>query len=245
MDFLAQALGNLTSLRQLNFKHLEVDYPDTLPLPAVRPLSAITRLERLELRLRASEGELPANLLPALGSLISLQLELYEQSVAWQCSDGRGPMLRQLELVTCRVGLPPDRLLPALWQLERLELEGLRLEEAQFSVLPQLPRLTSLALCHMGAAWPSVLRCAMLRELTVREAANPPPADLPPGSLSRLTRLTIACAHASPAWLMRPQLRSLNLSSSRCVLLSRPGGWRVRPCTEPHSAASRLHPAPA
>lgn len=134
--------------------------------------------------------------------------------MAWQRPDGTGSALRQLQLSYCQIDMPANRLLPALRQLERLELESVGPEEAQFSILPHLPHLTSLALQNMGVAWPVVLRCAGLRELAVAACADPPPAHLPPGTLPYLTRLRIGCDHASPAWLELPQLCSLELTPS-------------------------------
>lgn len=125
-------------------------------------------------------------------------------------------MLRQLRLNGCHVRLPPHRLLPALRQLGRLELDNVDLEEApqgQLDVLPQLPHFTSLTLSGSDVVpWPAVLRCAGLRELSVEYPSDPPPAHLPPGSLSQLTRLVIPREHVSPAWLALPRLRSLVLT---------------------------------
>lgn len=207
-----QALGRMTSLVGLVLCVRRRG--DGLPLPALRHLSTLARLERLELDLGCSQGELPPDLLPALGNMTDLDLALgSDQTVAWQRPDGSGPALRQLRLDSCWFGLPPDRLLHALRQLERLELYYVDLEEAQLSVLAQLPHLTSLVIIHDWAPWPAVLRCAGLRELDTTIVGNPPPAQPPPGSLLQLTRLVLDCAHASPAWLALPQLRSLVLTT--------------------------------
>lgn len=139
------------------------------PLPALRHLSALTWLVRLSLHLWYTDGKLPPDLLPALGSLAHLALKLScLSSVAWQRPDGSGPMLRQLALVGGRLGLPPDRLLPALRRLEGLELRAVVLEQAQLGILPQLPQLTLLTLGLSMAGvhlWPVVLRCTGLQEL--------------------------------------------------------------------------------
>lgn len=143
---LAQALGTLTTLEEL-YLGVNVDKGE-MPLPALHHLSNLTRLDRLQLH-TSGAGELPPDLLPALGSLTSLEMELLGKRITWQRPNGSGPALRELTLKCCGACLAPDRLRLALQPVERLNLHVADLEEAQFSVLPQLPHLTSLAIRSM------------------------------------------------------------------------------------------------
>lgn len=139
-------------------------------------------------------------------------MELLGKHITWQRPNGSGPALRELTLKCCGACLAPDRLRLALQPVERLNLHVADLEEAQFSVLPQLPHLTSLAIRSMSAPAPAIIHCSVLRELDVAYiSSNPLPAHLPAGALPQLTRLIVSDRNASPAWVALPELRSLDV----------------------------------
>lgn len=97
-----QALARLTSLRRLDFR---ADYGGYWPLDLL-PLgrfSCLALLERLRFSTGRAAGGLPPDLLPALGRLTGLDIQVLaednEQSDGWlQLPDGVGTALRELQL---------------------------------------------------------------------------------------------------------------------------------------------------
>lgn len=138
-------------------------------------------------------------------------------------------MLRHLSLSFCDIGMAPDSLLPALWQLESLYLMYADLMDvlllgnwpelpgptSLLSILPQLPGLTSLKMYHAHAPWPTLLRCDGLCELGIWCLA---PTPVAPGSMLGLTRLFVVLGHAQswPTSVTLPHLRNQADVSSRC-----------------------------
>ena len=231
-----QAVGRLSTLQALALQLDSFNCPagPVRSLAFLAPLTRLTLLKSLDLRLPAGNKQLPAGLpgsFPALtelhistsgDALLPVRLHAPGQGGA---SSPSPPRLRRLALVNCVLEGSKAATAPALQGLERLSLDLTCTPRWLAVALPALGGLTALTLVsHVSpeadadqvaaeeALLGAALRCGVLRELKLLMYGRTSfPPELPPGGLPRLQHLQLGLRSESvlPLWRL-PQLRCLN-----------------------------------